>query len=258
MGGRQVSGVRGQVPGGQVNRNQKENTVTEEIKNRQTAEEATSAVPAERDQRADTVVLPTGRDERRSLISWAALLDEAVTKPGYIHEAYSCFHNYSLGNQLLALFQCVERGIQPGPLATFAKWKELGRHVKKGERAQTLCMPLTCKRTKAVTKDDGSEQEEIFTFTHFTYKIHWFVLSQTDGAEYQPPAIPDCSEQAALATLNPRFPIATFSYKPSGVRRKHFGLETRLARCILRLSGVYYRLATKSKRKFRLTRMPEI
>jgi len=64
MGGRQVSGVRGQVPGGQVNRNQKENTVTEEIKNRQTAEEATSAVPAERDQRADTVVLPTGRDER--------------------------------------------------------------------------------------------------------------------------------------------------------------------------------------------------
>jgi len=36
---------------------------------------------------------------------WAALLDEAVKKPGYIHEAYSRFHNYSLGNQLLALFQ---------------------------------------------------------------------------------------------------------------------------------------------------------
>jgi N-terminal domain of anti-restriction factor ArdC len=28
-----------------------------------------------------------------------------------------------------------ERGIQPGPLATFPKWKELGRHVKKGEKA---------------------------------------------------------------------------------------------------------------------------
>ena len=37
-----------------------------------------------------------------------------------------------------------ERGIQPGPLATFPKWKGLGPHVKKGEKALTLCMPLTC------------------------------------------------------------------------------------------------------------------
>jgi hypothetical protein len=166
-----------------------EKTVTEEITVRQTAEEARSTVPAERDQRADTVVLPTGRDARRSLISWAALLDDAVKKPGFIHEAYSRFHNYSLGNQLLALFQCLERGIHPGSLGTFPKWKELGRHMKKGEKALTLCMPLTCKRTRTVTKEDGSEQEEEFTFTHFTYKSHWFVLSQTQGAEYQPPAI---------------------------------------------------------------------
>ena len=62
-----------------------------------------------------------GRPERKPLISWAALLDEAVKKPGFIHEAYSRFHNYSFGNQLLALFQCFERGIQPGPLATWPK-----------------------------------------------------------------------------------------------------------------------------------------
>ncbi len=74
------------------------------------------------------------------MVSWAALLDEAVRKPGYIHQAYSRFHNYSLGNQLLALFQCFERSIQPGPLATFPKWKELGRYVKKGEKALTLCI----------------------------------------------------------------------------------------------------------------------
>jgi hypothetical protein len=65
--------------------------------------------------------------ERKHIVSWAALLDEAVKKPGFIHEAYSRLHNYSLGNQLLALFQCFARGIQPGPLATFPKWKELGR-----------------------------------------------------------------------------------------------------------------------------------
>jgi len=67
-----------------------------------------------------------------------------------------------------------ERGIQPGPLATFPKWKELGRHVKKGEKAVTLCMPITRKRTKTVTAEDGAEQDEEFTFTHFTYRAHCY------------------------------------------------------------------------------------
>jgi hypothetical protein len=140
--------------------------------------------------------------ERKPLVSWAVLLDEAVKKPGFIHEAYSRFHNYSLGNQLLALFQCFERGIQPGPLATFPKWKELGRYVRKGEKALTLCMPLTCKRTKTVKNDDGTDQEEEFAFTHFTYKAHWFVLAQTEGTEYQPPTIPEWNERMALAALD--------------------------------------------------------
>ena len=122
--------------------------------------------------------VPTGEatnaEDRKPLVSWAALLEEAVKQPGFIHEAYSRFHNYSLGNQLLALFQCFMRGIQPGPLATFPKWKGLGRFVKKGQKALTLCMPLTCKRTKTVKKDDGADQEEEFSFTHFTYKAHCY------------------------------------------------------------------------------------
>jgi len=172
--------------------------VTEEIKTRQTAEETTSVV--EVGQRADTGSARYGA-ERKAMISWAALLDEAVKKPGFIHEAYSRFHNYSLGNQLLALFQCFERGIQPGPLATFPKWKELGRHVTKGQKALTLCMPLTCTRTKTVKKDDGTKQDEEVSFTHFTYKANWFVLAQTEGTEYQPAAISEWNEQTALAAL---------------------------------------------------------
>jgi hypothetical protein len=77
-------------------------------------------------------------------VSWQNILRDAITRPGSIHEAYSRFHNYSIGNQLLALFQCSARGIQPGPIATFMRWKELGRHVCKGEKALTLCMPVTC------------------------------------------------------------------------------------------------------------------
>src|ERR1700704_5931721 len=77
---------------------------------------------------------------------WAALLVEAVNKPGLILEAYSAFHNYSLGNQILALVQCQLRALQPGPINTFPKWQELGRYVKRGERALILCMPITYKR----------------------------------------------------------------------------------------------------------------
>jgi antirestriction protein ArdC len=140
--------------------------------------------------------------ERKPMISWAALLQEAVTKPGYIHEAYSRFWNYSLGNQLLALFECLEMKLQPGPLATFLKWREMGRHVKKGEKAITLCMPVTRKRTKTVKKDDGTEQEEDCTFTGFLFKAHWFTLAQTEGAEYKPTSLPDWNEQTALQRLN--------------------------------------------------------
>jgi antirestriction protein ArdC len=74
-------------------------------------------------------------------VSFADLLRSAVTDPGIISNAYQQFHSYSIGNQLLAWAQCIERGIQPGPMATFPKWKELGRHVRKGEKALVLASP---------------------------------------------------------------------------------------------------------------------
>src|SRR5215510_6668739 len=75
--------------------------------------------------------------------SFAELLASAVTEPGILSSAYQQFHNYSIGNQLLAWSQCLQRGMQPGPMATFPRWKELGRYVRKGEKAITLCQPVT-------------------------------------------------------------------------------------------------------------------
>ncbi len=43
---------------------------------------------------------------------WSSLLIEAVNKPGMIMEAYSAFHNYSIGNQILALMQCQLRYVE--------------------------------------------------------------------------------------------------------------------------------------------------
>src|SRR5216117_80477 len=139
--------------------------------------------------------------ERHEEIQFRQLLDEAVSKPGTVMRAYSLFWNYSLGNQILALIQANNRGIPLGPIASFNRWKELGRHVKRGEKAIELCMPITMKRTVTETGADGKESEGQIAFTRFVYKRNWFMLSQTDGAEYQAPAIPAWDRVRALATL---------------------------------------------------------
>lgn len=129
---------------------------------------------------------------------WSALLVEAVNKAGLIMKAYSNFHSYSLGNQLLALVQCQMRGLQPGPINTFPKWRELGRHVRRGERALMLCMPITCKRRDETT-DEVADGEH--TFTSFVYKARWFVLTQTEGEDLQPQVTPEWGATRALAAL---------------------------------------------------------
>jgi hypothetical protein len=78
-------------------------------------------------------------------------------------------------------------------LATFQRWKELGRHVKKGEKALTLCMPVTIKRKTEEPTDDPE------CFTRFIYRPRWFVLAQTDGQELPPSEIPSWDKDRALA-----------------------------------------------------------
>lgn len=129
--------------------------------------------------------------------NFTTLLQEAVNKPGTIMKAYSAFHNYSLGNQLLALVQCQMRGIEPGPINTFPKWQDLKRHVKKGEKAITLCMPVTVKRKER--NEAGDEQDA--SFTTFVYKSRWFVLAQTEGQTMQLPAMPTWDADRALTAL---------------------------------------------------------
>src|SRR5947208_8056693 len=139
--------------------------------------------------------------ERQNDIQFHQLLEEAVTKPGTLMKAYSLFWNYSLGNQILALIQANHRGITLGPIASFNRWKELGRHVKRGEKAIELCMPVTMKRTVKEQGTDGNEVETEVAFKRFVFRRNWFMLSQTDGAQYEMPAIPAWDRARALQTL---------------------------------------------------------
>src|SRR6185295_11728041 len=140
--------------------------------------------------------------ERHEEIQFRQLLDEAVTKPGTLMRAYSMFWNYSLGNQILALMQANRRGIALGPIASFNRWKELGRHVKRGEKAIELCMPVTIKRTVKETGPDGTDVETEVPLKRFVFRRNWFMLWQTDGAEYRAPTTPTWDRARALATLN--------------------------------------------------------
>jgi N-terminal domain of anti-restriction factor ArdC len=103
-------------------------------------------------------------------------------------EAYSAFHQYSVGNQLLALVQCQMRGLQPGPVNTFPGWQARGRNVKRGEPALVLCMPITRKRRNEEANDE-EEAVERHTYTSFVYKSRWFVVSQTVGDDFTAPAL---------------------------------------------------------------------
>src|SRR5580704_11078185 len=90
--------------------------------------------------------------------TWAELLQSAVHTPGKLLAAYTAFHNYSFGNALLALEQCISRNIEPGPLNSYRGWLALKRQVRKGEKGLCLCMPVTYK--KRVTCSAPQESTE--------------------------------------------------------------------------------------------------
>ena len=137
---------------------------------------------------------------------FAALLQSAVHEPGILSQAYRQFHTYSLGNQLLAMAQCADRGISPGPINTFPSWKALGRHVRKGEKAITLCMPITAKRRGSIDAADTAppDPDAPEVYTRFIYKPRWFVLSQTDGDPLPEAPIPAWDRQQAFDALDVR------------------------------------------------------
>lgn len=126
--------------------------------------------------------------------TWEELLHDAVTIPGKVSECYHLFHSYSIGNQMLAYWQCASRGIRPGPLATYNGWASKGRQVKRGEKAIVLCQPVTF-------KDKNAPEDEKKMVTVFKYYPRWFVVSQTDGQPVEPEVTPEWNRDTAIRNL---------------------------------------------------------
>lgn len=89
------------------------------------------------------------------------------------------FHNYSFRNVMLICGQNPNASVVAG----FNKWKEMGRHVKKGEKGLRILAPLMRK-----AKDDGKEQAEEAAAEDQDKKVLYgfkavsvFDVSQTEG-----------------------------------------------------------------------------
>jgi antirestriction protein ArdC len=136
--------------------------------------------------------------------SWRALLETAVAAPGLMLAAYSAFPSYSVGNQLLAWQQCASRSLLPGPINTYRGWHTLGRHVRQGERALTLCLPLPTRGKRAleaVEEERPDLEHKAEVLMRFVFRAKWFVLSQTEGEPYRLPPMPSWDKSEALRTL---------------------------------------------------------
>jgi hypothetical protein len=177
-----------------------------------------------------------------SVSTFADLLRSAVSDPGVLSAAYRQFHSYSLGNQLLAWSQCIERNIQPGPIASFMGWKEKGRHVKKGEKAITLCMPVTVKHAHETEAGDDVE-----VFTRSIYRPNWFVLAQTDGEPLAEHSIPAWDADRALARLHVQeIPFDHWTAIASGSRVNGRLRSTRSTHCRTRHASMNWRMCSSA------------
>jgi hypothetical protein len=98
------------------------------------------------------------------------------------------------------MLQCHARGIALGPLASFNRWKELGRYVRKGERpSSSACPSLASGPSKPYRCGQHATEDERFTASS---------SAQLVRAELRRRAMPTChharpwDRTRALATLN--------------------------------------------------------
>jgi hypothetical protein len=97
------------------------------------------------------------------------------------------FHDYSLNNQILISLQCPDAT----RVAGYRKWQEMGRQVRKGEKAIEILAPCTRKRKVQTNSPDGPIEEEKRFVVGFR-PVSVFDITQTDDAGGgEPPSICD-------------------------------------------------------------------
>ena len=88
-------------------------------------------------------------------------------------DSLASFHQYSFWNQIILCFAGCSQ------VAGYKKWKELGRTIKKGEKAVWILAPWF-KKVKVETKKEGEEEKEK-KLLHGFFSVPVFDIGQTEG-----------------------------------------------------------------------------
>ena len=136
----------------------------------------------------------TDRDERLEQMHEAlvAKTDALVTSEGWMEYLTFAarFRQYSFNNTLLILIQCPTAT----RVASYKKWLEVGRQVRKGEKGLSIFAPMMRKKET----EDGEEKRYVSGFR----LVPVFDVSQTDGdALPEDPARPVLLDGEAPAGL---------------------------------------------------------
>lgn len=130
------------------------------------------------------------RKEAFKEIEWSKLLEEALTMPGGLGNTYNRFYNYSFMNQVLLFMQGVRE-----PVATYKRWADMGRQVKRGSKAKTIIRPVIT----TVEDEFGREERKLVGFKPMNCL---FTASETEGEEMPPVELPDFSPDKMLRELD--------------------------------------------------------
>jgi hypothetical protein len=129
-------------------------------------------------------------------LDWPAMMQEALTAPGNLGDTYSRFWDYSITNIILFCMQGIHE-----PVASFNRWKGLGRSVLRGARAKEVIVPVLVNEQPESPEE---KRERVAKLIGFKVVRAVFPLSDTEGAEIPPRPTPTWEYSQALQKLGVR------------------------------------------------------
>jgi antirestriction protein ArdC len=133
-------------------------------------------------------------------IDWRATLTEALNAPGSLGNTYTRFYNYSFLNQIRLMMQGTRE-----PVATYNRWIELGRQVRKGTKAKVVLAPVMVGRESKdangniVIENGRPRKRQILVGFRDSRTV--FGFSDTDGDDLPAVELPGWAAETALAAL---------------------------------------------------------
>lgn len=132
-------------------------------------------------------------------IDWPRLIQEALTAPGNMAGVYDRFHNYSMTNMVLFRMQGIRE-----PVASYSRWKSLGRQVVRGASAKEVIVPILVQEKASDDETLEEKRERVARLVGFKVVRAVFGFSDTEGPDLPPQPTPGWDYHAALTKLGIR------------------------------------------------------